>query len=118
MDGPRLSTSGHPHFSSRQTRLLQLGGFVGRCAGAAVGIRVKPLDKRFAAHSTERMRFDTGAPMCGTRQPAFTVRRAQEPRGLLLNDAFAATSWSAPVAPEEASSANPVAPVLAVVSHP
>src|SRR5215216_8007774 len=38
MDGPRLSTSGRSHFSSRQTLLLQLGRFVGRCAGVAVGI--------------------------------------------------------------------------------
>src|SRR6476661_3441753 len=38
MDGARLSASSRPHFSSRQTRLLQFGRFVGRCPGAAVGI--------------------------------------------------------------------------------
>src|SRR5215475_14183520 len=49
MDGPGLPTSGRPHFSSRQTRILQLGRFVGRCAGAAVGIGAKRLDKKESA---------------------------------------------------------------------
>src|SRR5262249_10037557 len=50
MDRPRLSAGGCSHFSSRQTRLLQFGRSVGRCAGAAVGISVEPLEKKPARH--------------------------------------------------------------------
>src|SRR5262245_50065589 len=52
MDGARLSTRCCAHFSSRQTRLLQLGRFMGRRAGAAVGISFKPL-KKFGAHRSD-----------------------------------------------------------------
>src|SRR5215470_2106628 len=46
MDGARLPASGCPHFSPRQTRLLQLGRLMGRRAGAAVGIDFLPIEKR------------------------------------------------------------------------
>src|SRR5262245_6735282 len=51
MDGPGLSASGRPHFPSRQARLLQPGRLVGRRAGAAVGIRLKPVKKAGASRS-------------------------------------------------------------------
>src|SRR5438477_11422942 len=92
MDGPRLSTSGHSHFSSRQTRLLQLGTFVGRCAGAASGNQPRA--------DNQKSRRLTGV-----------TRRNQ-------SDSFAATSWLAPVTPEEEPSQNPEVQASEAVSHP
>src|SRR5215831_2723679 len=53
MDGARLPASGCPHFSSRQTRLLQPGRFMGRRTGAAVGTSIKPLEERLSAHRSD-----------------------------------------------------------------
>src|SRR6476660_444036 len=63
MDGARLSASGRPHLSSRQTRLLQLGRFVGRCAGAAVGI------------SSQGVTASEPSPLKPTAKPSLLERR-------------------------------------------
>src|SRR6476646_4837107 len=97
MDGARLSASSRPHFSSRQTRLLQFGRFVGRCPGAAVGISSQGVT-------------------------AYQPSPLKLPKPSLLERHVSSTSWLAPVAAEEEPSENPakhpVAQVLAAVSHP
>src|SRR5947199_8611294 len=92
MDGSRLSTSGRSHFSSGQTRLLQLGTFVGRCAGAASGNQRRADNKK-------------------SRRLTGVTRRTQ-------SGSFAATSWLAPVKPEEEPSQNPEVQASEEVSRP
>src|SRR6476646_10801595 len=99
MDGARLSASRHSHFSSRQTRLLQLGRFVGRCASAAVGI------------SSQGVTASQSSPL-----KPIDIQLA------LLERRVSPTSWLAPVAAEAELSENPAEhppeQVLEAVSRP
>src|SRR4051812_1489255 len=55
MDGARLSASGRSRFSSRQTGLLQLGRFVGRCRSAAVGTSSEGVTASKSSHLKRRL---------------------------------------------------------------
>src|SRR4030095_15614233 len=107
MDGPRLSSGGRPHFSSRQTRLLQPGGFVGRCPCGAVGISSQAV----TAPPPETFRGCLGSPrrIRPVVGPSFFERRVS------------AISWSARVTAQVEPSENlpeQLEQVLEAVSHP
>src|SRR5215475_2644667 len=107
MDGPRLSSSGRPHFSSRQTRLLQPGGFVGRCPSSAVGISSQAVTAPQPRKLSGLPKFAAANPSCGG--PSFFERRVS------------AISWSARVTAQVEPSENlpeQLEQVLEAVSHP